>query len=239
MASDVIESEALIKVWAWFETHRKQVAWGAAIVVVAAFIGWFIVYHQDQKQIASGEALSNIVIPQVSNPNARPAPDAYLRVARDYPDTSAGERALLLAAASMFDEGKYTDARAQFDRFRREHHDSTLLGEALLGMAACLDAEGKSSEALTAYRDLVDHHPNDLVILPQAKFALGRLYEAAGQPSLARDFFEQVLRTDPYGSTSLGSEAGIRLEELKLKYPSLTPSTPMPTNGPTFNIQKQ
>lgn len=237
MASDVTESETLVKLWAWFETHRKQATWGAAIVVGAALIAWFVVYQQDQKQITSGEALSNVALPQIVNPNARPAPDAYLRVAGKYPESSAGAKALLLAAAGLFDEGKYTEAQAQFERFRREYRESGFLGEALLGVAACLDAQGKTSEAIKAYHDLVDHHPNEVSALPQAKFALGRLYEAQNQPSLARDFFEQAARGAPY--TSIGSEAGMRLEELKLKYPNLSPSTPLPTNGPTFNIEKQ
>jgi predicted negative regulator of RcsB-dependent stress response len=237
MASDVTDSETLIKLWAWFETHKKQTLWGAIIVAGAVFVGWFIVNQQEQSRIASGEALSKVAIPQILTPNARPAPDAYLRVAAKYPDSSAGARALLLAAAGLFDEGKYAEAQAQFERFRREHHDNTLLASALLGIAACLDAQGKTADAINAYRDLVDHHPNESVVLPQAEFALGRLYEAQNHPAEARTFFEKVLASDQYGS--IGSEAGIRLEELNRKYRNLAPSTPLPTNGPTFNIQKQ
>jgi predicted negative regulator of RcsB-dependent stress response len=237
MASDVTESETLIKLWAWFETHKKQTIWGAIIVAGAVFVGWFIVNQQEEKRIASGEALSHIVIPQILTPNAKPATEAYLRVVSRYPDSDAGARALLMAAVGLFDEGKYADAQAQFEKFRRDYHDSALLGNALLGIAACLDAQGKANDAINAYRDLVDHHPNEPVVLPQAEFALGRLYEAQSQPATARTFFEKVVTTDPYGS--IGSEAGMRLEELKLKHPDLVPSTPLPTNGPTFNIQKQ
>ena len=62
-------------------------------------------------------------------------------------------------------------------------------------------------------------------MLPQARFALARLYEAQNKPELARNLFEEVERNNPYGS--LGSEAGMRLEELKIKYPSLVvPAAP-------------
>jgi predicted negative regulator of RcsB-dependent stress response len=237
MASDVTESETLIKLWTWFETHKKQVLWAVIILVGAAFVGWFVVNQQEENRIASGEALSKVVIPQLLTPNARPMPDAYLRVASKYPDSSAGARAMLLAAVGLFDEGKYSEAQAQFERFRREHHDNALLANALLGIAASLDAQGKTADAINAYRDLVDHHGNDSVVLPQAQFALGRLYESQGQAATARTFYEKTLMIDQYGS--IGSEAGMRLEELKRKYPNLTPSTQMPTNGPTFNIQKQ
>ena len=77
---------------------------------------------------------------------------------------------------------------------------------------------------MTAYKELIDRRPTDY-ILPEARFALGRLYEAQNKPEEARLQFEQVARNNPYGS--LGSEAGIRLEELKVKYPSLfTPPAP-------------
>ena len=127
---------------------------------------------------------------------------------------------MLLAAGSLFTEGKYEEAKAQFQKLIREYHDSPFMGEALLGVAACLDAQNKPTEAIAAYKELIDRHPNDPVI-PQAKFALGRLYEAQNQPEQAYNYFEQVAQTDPYGS--IGSEAGMRAEELKLKHPNLAP----------------
>jgi hypothetical protein len=61
------------------------------------------------------------------------------------------------------------------------------------------------------------------------------LYEAQNKPELARSLFEEVARNNPYGS--LGSEAGIRLEELKIKYPNLVaPVTPTPTNAMPFKV---
>jgi len=70
------------------------------------------------------------------------------------------------------------------------------------------------------------------------RFALGRLYEAQNEPEQARNMFEEVERTNPYGS--LGSEAGMRLEELKLKYPSLAaPIVPVSTNVIKIPPQKK
>ena len=162
--------------------------------------------------------------------------EAYLKVAAEYPKSRAGARALLVAAGSLFVNGKYEEAKAQFERFRREYWTALSSGEALLGMAACLDAQGKARDAITAYKDLIDHHQGD-VVLPQARFALARLYEAQNEPEQARNLFEEVERNDPYGS--LGSEAGMRLEELKLKYQKLVaPPAPTPANAVPFNVEK-
>src|SRR5205085_424559 len=101
------------------------------------------------------------------------------------------------------------------------------------GIAASLEAQGKTAEAITAYKDLVEHRPNDTSV-PQAKFALGSLYEAQNKPEQAFPLFEEAFRADPSGP--IGSEAGMRAEELKQKYPNLAPPAPMPTGSSPFTI---
>jgi tetratricopeptide (TPR) repeat protein len=234
MSSEVVELPLSHKLWAWFETNRKQATWGSAIIVVVGLIIWFVVWQQGEKEVNASEALSKVTSMIATSPGARPDASAYLKVAADYPKSSAGARALLLAAGSYFVEGKYPEAKTHFERFAREHHDSPFMGQALLGIAACLDAQGKTNEALTTYKDLVDHRPGENVV-PQAKFALARLYEAQGKVDLARTLFEDLARADAY--SSIGSEAGMRLEELLVKNPQLI-QKPTATNTGTFKLQK-
>jgi tetratricopeptide (TPR) repeat protein len=219
------------KAWAWFEANKKPTLWGAGALVLAAAVVSYVMYHQDQQAIAAGEALSSVSVPQMGGAGNRAgAAEAYLKVAAEYPNSQAGARALLLAAGTYFKDGKYAEARTQFERFRREHADSPFVGEALLGMAACLDAQGSAKEAIAGYKDLIERRSADYV-LPQARFSLARLYEAQNQPELARNLYEEVEHSDPYGS--LGSEAGMRLEELKEKYPKLFAPA---TNAPPSNF---
>jgi TolA-binding protein len=141
-----------------------------------------------------------------------------------------------MAAGNLFTENKFSEAQAQFEKFTREYHDSPLMGQALLGVAACLDAQAKTDAAIAAYKNLIDRHPSDIVV-PQAKFALSRLYEAQNKPDMARDLLQDVERGNPY--TSLGNEAGMRLEELIAKYPQLAPPPlATSTNAPMKFQQK-
>ena len=220
------------KAWGWFEANKKQVLWGAGGLLVLAVIIAFFLYRQNEEQVAASEALSKVSVPQMTGAGGRAdTAEAYLKVAAAYPKSGAGARALLLAAGSLFVEGNYAEAKKQFDRFTREHRDSPLIGKALLGVAACLDAQGKSRDAMAAYKDLIDHHPGDNV-LPQARFALACLYEAQNEPEKALNLFKEVSRERPDPYDSLGSEAGMRLEELQLKYPNLVaPPTPMPATA--------
>jgi TolA-binding protein len=237
MESDAGQLPLSHKAWAWFDANRKPALWGAGVVLVAGVIIAFVLYRQNEADVAASEALSNASMPQLTGGGPGDLTEAYLKVAATYPNSRAGARALLLAAGSLFTAGKYPEAQMQFERFRREHADSPFMGEALLGIAACLDAQGKTRDALAAYKDFTDHHPGDNA-LPQAKFALARLHEAQNELEQARNLFEEVERSDPYGS--LGDEARMRLEDLKIKYPKLfAPMTPAPTNAMPLNLEKR
>jgi TolA-binding protein len=237
MQSDVAELPLSHKLWAWFETNRKPALVGISVAAVAGLIVWFIIWQQQEKQIAAGAALSDIAANQMSG--VTPRSDlvaAYLKVAGSYPGSSAGARALLLAAGNLFTENKFSEAQAQFEKFTREYHDSPYMGEALLGVAACQDAQGKPDSAISAYKNLIDRHPSDIAV-PQAKFALARLYETQNKPELAKDLLQDIERANPF--SSLGNEAGMRLEELLTKHPQLAPPPPaVPTNAPMKFQQK-
>ena len=237
MQSDVAELPLSHKLWAWFETNRKPALLGISLVAVAGLIVWIMIWQQQEKQIAAGAALSDIAANQMSGVTPRSdLVSAYLKVAGNYPGSSAGARALLMAAGNLFTENRFSEGQAQFEKFTREYHDSPFMGEALLGVAACLDADGKRDAAITAYKNLIDRHPSDIVV-PQAKFALARLYDAQNKPELAKDLLQDIERANPF--SSLGNEAGMRLEELIAKYPQLAPPPPaIPTNAPMKFQQK-
>jgi tetratricopeptide (TPR) repeat protein len=234
MESNVVQLPLADRLWDFFETYRKQLALVAGIVTVAGIAIWFILWQHDQKQINAGIALSQVAVGQLDGSGARGVTaEAYLKVAKDYPNSMTGARALLLAGGSYFTENKYSDSQAQFERFVREYQGSPFMGEALLGVATCLDAQGKAEQALNAYKDLVTRHPNES-FAPQVKFALARLYEGQNKPELARDYYQDIERSAPF--TSLGNEAGVRLEELIAKYPTLAPAPPPPPASSMTNL---
>ena len=217
MDSDVAKLPMFDRLEIWFGKNRKQALTGATILVAVGLIVGFYLWYKQQKEADASEALTSVAVP--IGPGAHPeTADAYLKVAATYPSSSAAARAVLMAGGTYFVDGKYDQAKAQFEKFVREYREPTYMGEALLGIAACNDAQGKTDEAIRAYKDLADHHSGDPSV-PQAKFALGRIYEAQGKPEMARTYFEDVARAEPYGS--IGSEAGMRLEELKQKHPEL------------------
>jgi TolA-binding protein len=224
------------RLWAWYETNKQQAQLAILILVLLGIgVGYFL-WHNSEKDVASGEALTAVSLSQAGpgGMSRGGAEDALLKVANDYPNSKAGARALLLAAGNLFVDGKYDQAKTQFEKFTRDYRESPFIGEALLGIAACLDAQNNQTEATAAYKNLVEHHPGDTSV-PQAKFALGRLYEAQGKPEQAKAMYEDVERVEQ--GTSMGSEAGMRIEELKRKFPSLAPAAPASTNAPVIKLK--
>ena len=228
MDSDAAQLPLSDRLLAWFETNKKLALWGAVVIVAGGLIIGFLVWRKGEREIEAGEALSAASVPYSSGMvHGGGAAEAYLKVANEYSGTKSAIRAKLLAAEDYFSQGKFDQARSLFEQFRREHGDNPLAGQALLGIAACLEAQAKIPEATVAYKDMVEHRPNDSAT-PQAKFALANLYETQNKPEQALPLFEDIVRADPYGS--LGSEAGIRAEEIKQKHPNLAPSPVTPMN---------
>jgi tetratricopeptide (TPR) repeat protein len=242
MESDVAQSVSLLKLWGWFEQNKKQITWGVAIVAVVGLTIWFVVLRQAEKEVNAGEAVSAVAVAHTLAGPGEPTDvaAAYLKVAGEYPNSVAGARALLLGAGNLFIEGKYDEAKARFQNLSLEHRDNPFVAQAQFGLAACYDAQGDSANAITAYKRLIDQHSSEALI-PEAKFALANLYarqntEAAA--AQARTYYLDVERSLSF--SSLGAEAGMRVEELQAKYPSLAPkpaASPAPSSS--FKLEKK
>lgn len=220
MESDVTQSAAFFKAWAWAETHRKQLLWAAVIVVVAAVVIGFIVSQKHQRQVAASEALSRIS--SQSAVTGRPAdPAEFQKIAEKFAGTDGAQRALLVAGARFFADGKFAESEAQFQKFVREHPGSQFAGVAALGVASALEAQGKVAEATEAYRGIAERRTTDPVA-PAARLSLGRLYESQGDLKQALESYRQ-LSSQP---TPLAQEAMMQMQLLLKRNPSLNEPEP-------------
>jgi TolA-binding protein len=212
----------LFKLWPWFETNRIRIIWGGGVIVVAAGLISFYSWQRDQKEITAGKALTQAIRSIPRNATAGQQADLYLKIATDYQDTSAGQRASLQGAAMLFAAGRYADAQAQFQKFLDAHPGSFFAAQAALGVATSLDAQGKTDLAAGVYQRIINSY-SDATAVDSARFALAQINERQGKLAEAVNLYEAIVHYNPNGS--LGSEAGLRLMELKMKLPSASPST--------------
>lgn len=225
MESDVTQSALIYKLWVWADRNKKQLLYGLAALVVVGVIVAFWMAHKSETQNDANYALSKLTS-RTANPNApEPTADALLKVASDYPDTEAAQRALLLAGGDLFAQGKYDVAQAQFQKFIQQYNSSPFAGQAALGVASCYDAEGKTNDAVSGYEAVISRYPSQNVV-PQAKLGMARLLEAQGKFREARTALEDLTHTYP---GTITSEAASRLVALNAAHPEMAP-----TNAPAM-----
>jgi predicted negative regulator of RcsB-dependent stress response len=222
MESDLTESALFYKLWAWGDKNRKQLLYGLIAIVVVGIIVAFWLAHAHEKQKDANSALASVTSRNVGTPNASAtSADALLKVNSDYPDTDAGQRALLLAAGDLFAEGKYDVAMAQFSKFLKDYNSSPLAGQAALGIASCYDATGKTNDAVSGYQGVIDRYSTQNVVA-QARLRLGTLLEAQGKYHDARSAFEELARSFP--QTQIASEGISHLQQLNAAHPEVQPA---------------
>jgi tetratricopeptide (TPR) repeat protein len=218
------------KLWPWVEANIKRIGISIGIAAVAAVLVSFYFWQQNQKEIAAGQALTQLIVATPPNVSASELADSYLQIANTYADTLAGQRALLRGAAELFAASQYAEAQTEFQKFLDARPDSQFSSQAALGVAASLEAQGKTDLAVGAYQKVINGFADPLAA-DSAKFALARLYESQGKMSDARNFYEEVARANP--NNSIGSEAALRAMELKTKQSSTSSSTVPSTS---FNL---
>ena len=200
----------LFKLWPWIEANKNKLIAGVLIIIAAIFVIYYLSWQHEQKEIAAGQALTQTMVS-----TAAAQPEVYLKIADENPGTVAGQRALLQGATALFSVGRFADAQTQFQKFLDAYPDNDFFPQATLGVAASLEAQGKLDLAAGAYQRAVN--TSDIATVSAAKFALARIDEQQGKSIEALNLYTEVARANPEGT--LGSEAALRMMELKSKLP--------------------
>ena len=231
MESDLTESALFYKLWAWGDKNRKLLLYALIGLVVLGTIAAFWLANAHEKQKEANAALAALTAGNPAMPGGGATADALLKVNTDYPDSAAGQRALLLAAGDLFVAGKYDVAMAQFNKFLKDYNSSPLAGQAALGVASCYDAMGKTNDAISGYQGVLARYANQNVEA-QARLRLGTLLEGQGNYRDARDVFENLYRK--FQGTMLASEGAARLQALNAAHPEPQPAPPGAMSAPSI-----
>jgi tetratricopeptide (TPR) repeat protein len=132
-------------------------------------------------------------------------------------------------------QAKYPEAQQDFAKFLAQYPDSQLVPEARLGVAASIEAQGNTKEAVQKYQELVNAFPGETHISSPARLTLARLYEQENQPQLALGLYSQLAQSqNPYDPWA--AEARERGQLLLAKHPELrkaeAPPGPAATTTP-------
>jgi tetratricopeptide (TPR) repeat protein len=225
MQPEVSHSDSALKLWAWILANQKQLTRAAILIAVAALAAYLYTNHVEAREVAASEALSNVMPVRIKEaPTPAELAKAYLKVAADYPGTRAANQATLRAAGALFQDGKYEEARNQFELFVRQDPASPFVAQAAYGVAVSLDAAGKRDEAQAKYEEVTKRYASDAVVAGQAKIAMADIYTAQKKPEQAYKLLDELLqggRRDVFVQ-----EAFQKREELAQQFPYLRSNTP-------------
>lgn len=212
----------MFKFQPWFEANRKRLIVVGVVALVGLLVWFFLKTQRQQQELAAGQAYTEFQLNQSPTVPSQQVVDGYLHIANEYSGTMAARRALLQAAITMFNAGRYADAQTQFQNFLAASSDRSLAATARLGVAASLEAQGKLDEALTTYRMVMTTYP-DSTPATEAKFSTGRVLELQGKLTEAVTAYQDVTRSQLAGS--LASVSAQRISQLQTKLAAIKPAT--------------
>jgi tetratricopeptide (TPR) repeat protein len=214
MSMESPESSLQLDLLAWYEVNKKSVFYGLGLIVIVAAVSIAWKHNTETKLEASSQALLDVRL-KAGDTNALPVAE-LVAVAEKFPGTAAAAQATLLSGRELFLLGKFTEARAKFDSLASDN-SSPLQPVALYGVAACFDAEDKTSEALQAYQAVISL-PSAASLAQQARLAKARVHESLKQAKEAVALYSEVAAVPGSGHAS---DALLRKAALLRSHPEL------------------
>jgi len=205
----------------WFELNRRSILVVVGIVC-AAIAGLAVVRAQQRSRKAEATRELLLLTPPTGPGEAPAVADAakLLELARKFSGTPAGAQAQLLGAGQLFAAGNYAEAQAAFSAFEQNYSESHYGGVALIGIAASLEAQGKTAEALSAYDRAIVAGGSE-GFSAQARLAKARLL-LTSQPAQALALFDEVLKGS--AAATYGEQAAQNRAQILQQHPELIPA---------------
>jgi len=113
----------------------------------------------------------------------------------------ASVKASYLLGLVYYDQEKYADAQAAFEKAYSLNTKIYLASMSLVNAAACAEAQGDTAKALELYNQVYNNY-QESGVAPKALFNVARIYMQQGNDQLAKATFEQV--ADYYPSSEYG-----------------------------------
>ena len=181
MQTQDVQADIVFKLWPWLEANRNRLIGGVVAGFIVVGVYSFVSWRSEQKEIAAGEALTTLLA--TPNGNTAGQADLLVKFAAQYPGTAAGVLAELQGAAALFNAGRFAEAQAQFQKCAESAGSGSIAATAQLGLASCLEAQGKLDLAAAAYQKVVATDASTSPSAQTAKAALARIQKPAAKPA--------------------------------------------------------
>lgn len=209
------------------ETINWRLVVYPVLAVLLVGVGGFGYYYylQNQREVRETSARAALVEAKT--------PEAWVKVADQFPGTDQGTLALLNAAGGSFAKRDYVVAIQDYQRVIQTVATQAELREsAQLGLASAQEANGKVDDAITTYLEVAQLGAQS-PFAPFAYDAVARLYDERGDKEKEREILTEAASLDP--DSPFVKQAQYKLKELaSIQSPPIisVPTAPAPTSVP-------
>jgi predicted negative regulator of RcsB-dependent stress response len=203
------------------KVYQKQFAIALSLVVailVVMGISSFLQTRKEHKAAPQLAAAYELYRPASGTSDDQRALDAFLAVAKQFPDTKSGMMAVFYAGNCLTDMGKANEAVQQYQSLINNHsNEKMLVGLAYQRMGYVYLGLGKTDDAKKSFQQAEAQ-----LGAGASTIELARLYEITGDMPGARDKYKAVL--DKLAGTGMAAEA-----MSKMQIAQMPPASPAPT----------
>lgn len=149
----------------------------------------------DSKSEFAGRALKGVALARYETKDYDAACDLFLRLMTEFPKVNLNEDSYAWVGEKCFDGQKWDQAALAFKSLLAAKPDYPNPERVRMKIAQCIEASGKTKEAMDAYLAVVNAAPKSATAI-EARFRIAQMQEKAGKKEEAFKLFEQVANTD-------------------------------------------
>lgn len=180
----------------FMKLHRSKLILGAVAVVAVLAVTFYVNSSRTAaEEAASRQFLAGVL--QQRRANYSGAVAAYEDVIARHGGTSSGKLSLLYLGHCRYELGQYEQSAEAYEQYLdKVGGDDLTRAQAMRGFAACLDNQGKYTEAAQRYLELARKLDSESEAPGDLMFA-ARCYRLAGTPGKAMELLQEIIDTYP------------------------------------------
>ncbi len=174
------------------QRNSKRFAIGTAVVLVAVVVVVAVTQHRKRQQAQAAEVLGEAQMAKWTG-ETEEVVKLYQRVTQQFGGTRSSGEAWVALGNLYFKKGQVKEAKTAFQKYLKKYSDDPILTyTAWSGIAACLEEEGRYSEAAQKHRSFADRH-QDSPWAARALWNACRCFRLSGEFQEAKMSLQQII----------------------------------------------
>jgi tetratricopeptide (TPR) repeat protein len=188
--------ESVMRAVDYVRAHLQYFIGGLIALAALLMVVNYVRSSQEQARLDAVGLLGDAFIAEDTG-QAGEAISLSEKLISDYDGTPAAGQGMLVLANRYFAQENYDQAQRLYEKYLDENGKSAPLAFAAWhGIASCLDAQGRTKEALSKYQEYAEVHPGTAEAAISL-MAASRCYGRLGDKGAQKELLEKIVRNYP------------------------------------------